>query len=90
MAIKNTARAAVATVTTKGQITIPASIRVAMDLRPGSRLRFYPQGNGFGIATESDPLDELRGSIPYSGPKVGIRDMDDAMDAELGQRWGRH
>jgi AbrB family looped-hinge helix DNA binding protein len=35
-----------ATVTSKGQVTIPADVRARLGLRPGSRLAFVPTGTG--------------------------------------------
>lgn len=38
-----------ATITSKGQITIPAEVRARLGLRPGSRLTFVPTAGGYEI-----------------------------------------
>jgi AbrB family looped-hinge helix DNA binding protein len=76
-----------ATVTSKGQITIPSSIRRELGLKPGSRVLFCPQENGYQIIEEKDPLGDLKGIVAYRGPAVSIEDMDRAASNELGARW---
>lgn len=55
-----------ATVTSKGQITIPADIREAFGIEPGDKLEFVPRdGGGLDIlvlnATAQDFFDSLKG-----------------------------
>ncbi|MDR2673213.1 MAG: AbrB/MazE/SpoVT family DNA-binding domain-containing protein [Coriobacteriales bacterium] len=76
-----------ATVTSKGQITIPARVRKDLGVKPGSRILFAPQKDGYWITEESDPLDELKGCIPHGGAAVTIEEMDGAMNKELERRW---
>jgi len=42
----------VATVTSKGQVTLPASIRKRLGIREGSRLVFLEDGEGVRVLTE--------------------------------------
>ena len=43
------------TLTERGQISVPASLRKAMKLRPGQRLRFAPvSGYEFRVFTQND------------------------------------
>jgi AbrB family looped-hinge helix DNA binding protein len=76
-----------ATVTSKGQITIPLKVRKDMDLKPGSRVLFYPQEDGYRIVEAVDPLDSLKGSLSHKGKPVSVEDMDNAIDKALREKW---
>jgi AbrB family looped-hinge helix DNA binding protein len=76
-----------ATVTSKGQITIPLKVRKDMGLKPGSRVLFHPQKDGYRIVEEVDPLDSLKGSLSHKGKPVSIEDMDNARDRALREKW---
>lgn len=44
-----------ATLTERGQISVPATLRKAMDLRPGQRLKFVPvSDHEFRVITQND------------------------------------
>lgn len=69
-----------ATVTTKGQITIPADIRKALGLDAGERVVFTQLDDGVTIMrAKSRSILELKGLLKStarrSGPKVRIADM---------------
>ena len=69
-----------ATVTSKGQITIPAEIRKAMGLTPGIRVVFtrFPDGSTF-IRAKTRSLLDLQGFLKRPGgdaPPVAIEDMN--------------
>ena len=71
-----------ATLTSKGQITIPAEVRESMGLHAGSRVVFVPTGSGgFEIYPESTSVRELKGSVPSLGRPVTLDDMDAAVAA---------
>jgi AbrB family looped-hinge helix DNA binding protein len=78
---------ACATVTSKGQITIPLKVRKDMDLKPGTRVLFYPQKDGYRMVEEVDPLDDLKGSLSHTGKPVSAEDMDTAIDNALREKW---
>lgn len=74
-----------ATLTSKGQITIPKSIRQRLGLRPGDRLDFTLDGNGVLVVEPLGPDEEprslagfLEDRIQISKP-VTIEEMDRAM-----------
>ncbi|WP_211455133.1 AbrB/MazE/SpoVT family DNA-binding domain-containing protein [Collimonas antrihumi] len=69
-----------ATVTSKGQITIPAAVRVALGLDAGSRVEFVEIENGqyaFVAATES--VQSLKGMLRKPGAAVSIEQMNQAI-----------
>lgn len=43
-------------ITTKGQITIPVSIRKELNLNPGDKLIFVKEGDGYIIMKASDKI----------------------------------
>ncbi|MDA8286104.1 MAG: AbrB/MazE/SpoVT family DNA-binding domain-containing protein [Actinomycetota bacterium] len=71
-----------ATVTSKGQVTIPVDVRTKLGLRPGSRLAFVPTATGgYEIHPEAASIRDLKGSVPRPSRPVGIEEMDDAIAA---------
>lgn len=73
---------ATATVTSKGQITIPADVRAKLGLRPGSRLAFVPTATGgFEIHRQASSIKDLKGAVPRPDRPVSIDDMNNAIAA---------
>ena len=61
-----------ARVTSKGQVTIPKSVRDALRLREGDEVVFRVEGDRAVLARTSDLL-ELAGSVPVPTAKRGAR-----------------
>jgi AbrB family looped-hinge helix DNA binding protein len=54
-----------ATITSKGQLTIPKQVREQLGLKPGDRLAFDLDGDAILLRVEKRrTLEELRGSLP--------------------------
>lgn len=72
---------AVATVTSKGQITIPAQVREALHLEAGDRVEFIDQGKGqFAIVAATRSVQELKGRFRGKRSKpVSIEEMNAAI-----------
>jgi antitoxin PrlF len=71
-----------ATVTSKGQITIPANVRLALQVEAGDRVEFVEVDPGrfeFFAATRS--IKELKGMFGKPLKKVSIDDMNKAITA---------
>jgi len=72
---------AVATVTSKGQITIPARVRIALGVDAGDRIEFVEVGKGeFNIVAATRSVKELKG--PFRGRRrkpVSIEEMNAAI-----------
>ena len=69
-----------ATVTSKGQITIPASVRVALGLDTGSRDEFVETESGrFSIIPVTSPVASLKGMLGKAGKPVSIEQMNEAI-----------
>lgn len=77
---------ATATLTSKGQITIPAEIRHRLGVETGDRLEFVelPEG-GFMIKPANDDVRSLRGLLRKPARPVSV----DAMNAAIRERAGR-
>jgi AbrB family looped-hinge helix DNA binding protein len=67
-----------ATLTSKGQITIPADIRRSMDLRPKDRLTFTPMPDGTVLMrAKTKSLASLKGMLkPSPSSTISIADMN--------------
>ncbi len=66
-----------ATMTSKGQITIPAELRTKFRLTAGTRVDFVENSAGeLVLRPKKGDIRELRGIIKYDGPPVSIEDMD--------------
>jgi AbrB family looped-hinge helix DNA binding protein len=71
-----------ATLTSKGQITVPKAVRDQLHLSTGDRVRFLADGEGRVVmvpATTS--ITELRGCLPAPARPVTLAEMDAAIAA---------
>ena len=73
-----------ATLTSKGQITIPASVRMALGLEAGSRVEFVQISKGqYTIIPATSPVVALKGILGKPAKPISIEDMNQAI-AEQG------
>ena len=73
---------ATATVTSKGQITIPAKIRVDMGLSTGDRIDFIRMEDGhYAVVPASHSIKSLKGIVPRPEKPVSLDDMQTAIAA---------
>ena len=71
---------ATATVTSKGQITIPAPVRAALGLDTGSRVEFVETEKGkFAIVPATSPVLALKGMLRTPPAPVSIEQMNRAI-----------
>jgi len=72
---------AAATLTSKGQITIPARVRTALGVDAGDRIEFVEVGKGeFNIVAATRSVRELSGMLYRKGRKpVSIEEMNAAI-----------
>lgn len=72
---------ATATLTSKGQITIPSQVREALGLEKGDRLEFVEQEKGqFAIVAATRSVHELKGLFQRARRKpVSIEEMNAAI-----------
>ena len=70
-----------ATVTSKGQVTIPADVRARLGLRPGSRIAFVATAGGYEIHPQAASIKDLKGAVPRLAQSVSIDEMNEAIAA---------
>jgi len=71
---------AIATMTTKGQITIPKEVRDALGLKPGDRVDFVLEPNGTArIIPATRTLVSLIGIIKPKGIHLTIEEIGEAI-----------
>lgn len=71
---------AAATVTSKGQITIPKAIRDLLGVKPGDRVVFIRQPDGR-VVVEGETVDvrSLRGMLKHRGKSVSVDEMNETI-----------
>ncbi|WP_349569323.1 AbrB/MazE/SpoVT family DNA-binding domain-containing protein [Azotobacter salinestris] len=73
---------ATATLTSKGQVTIPARVRASLGLNTGDRIEFVDLGDGkYAITAINQPVHSLKGMIRKPSAPVSIEDMNTAIAA---------
>jgi len=71
---------AAATMTSKGQITIPAAIRKRLRLKAGSKVDFVENKAGETVLkARTGDIRRLRAIVDYDGPPVSIEEMNEAI-----------
>jgi AbrB family looped-hinge helix DNA binding protein len=73
-----------ATITSKGQVTIPKDVRTRLGIRTGDRVEFVEIQDGvFQIVAATQDVQALRGIVPKPKKPVAIEKMKQAI-AEIG------
>jgi antitoxin PrlF len=71
---------ATATLTSKGQLTLPIELRTQMGLQAGSIVEFIrDDAGGWTLMAKNGDIRELKGIVRYDGPAVSIEDMNVAV-----------
>ena len=79
-----------ATVTSKGQTTIPKAIRDFLKLKPGDRLEFAISGGKVILTAKNKRLADLAGARkPRAGMPYSRQDIDDAIERAVTERAAR-
>lgn len=74
-----------ATITSKGQITIPAAVRSDLHIGPGDRIEFVKISSGrYEVVAATQDVTKLRGMIK-THKKVSVDKMNDAIKARAGK-----
>jgi antitoxin PrlF len=76
----------VATVTSKGQITLPKEVRDDLGLKDGDRVSFEKIDGRYVLRPQNKSIMELAGILHRSGEKaMSVREMDDALGRALAE-----
>jgi AbrB family looped-hinge helix DNA binding protein len=79
---------ATATVTSKGQVTIPLEVRTKLGITAGTRLDFVERADGaYELFAATGSVKDLRGMFARSGPSVTFDEMDDAVAEAIAERY---
>jgi antitoxin PrlF len=79
-----------ATITSKGQTTIPKRIRDHLGLKPGDRLRFaVEEGGRVVLEPATIPIRQLRGIFPRPELAVTLEEIDEAVREHAIERFRR-
>jgi antitoxin PrlF len=80
-----------ATVTSKGQVTIPLEVRQRLQLKTGDRVEFQFGAAGEVLLTSRRiPFEEIQGILRSTGGKpVSVREMDKGIERTVMARWKR-
>lgn len=71
---------ATATLTSKGQVTIPAAVRNGLGVETGDRVEFIELEPGrYEVIAATLPVTALKGIVPKPRHPVSIKDMDAAI-----------
>lgn len=80
----------VATVTSKGQITVPVRMREKLGLRPGSKIVFEEQpGGSFVVRKKTGDIRDLKGFFPKPPKPLAIEEMDEVIARAVIERDAR-
>ena len=75
-----------ATISSKGQITIPADVRLALHVDVGDRVEFVEMGPGrFELVAAICPVTDLKGMFGKASKVVSIAEMNQAIAAQRAQ-----
>ena len=78
---------ATATITSKGQMTIPKAIRELLDLKPGDKVDLVPDAHGRVIirGRRITRFEDLFGILPSNGITFPTGDFDDVIADAVGE-----
>ena len=69
-----------ATVTSKGQVTIPKPIRDRLHLVPGDKIDFIlDEAGDLRVTPVAVPVARLKGMVPRPASPVSLKEMDEAI-----------
>ncbi len=75
-----------ATVTSKGQVTIPKEIRERLGIGPGTRLEIYIDERGRAVMVPTIKIAELVGILHTPGSSMSVEEMDEAIGDAVTRR----
>ena len=76
-----------ATITAKGQVTVPKVIRDKLRLKPGDRVDFLLDASGeLRVAPVTASVKQLKGMVPRPTKPVTLEQMDEAIARTYGRK----
>lgn len=78
------------TMTSKGQVTLPAATRAKLRLVAGSKLQVIENDRGeIVLQPKTGDIRSLKGIVKYSGPPISIEDMKQAIGDAIAEGYLR-
>jgi AbrB family looped-hinge helix DNA binding protein len=77
-----------ATLSSKGQATIPKAVRERLQIKPGDRFKFFFHPDGV-ILLPKIPTARLKGMIPRPDKPVSLEELDRAIQQGATERFRR-
>jgi antitoxin PrlF len=79
-----------ASVTSKGQITIPIEVREDLGLKTGDRVSFIKDEKGeYIFRPKTGSIMSLKGMFKWAGRPVTIEEMNEGIAAHIREDWER-
>ncbi|MGH8210067.1 MAG: AbrB/MazE/SpoVT family DNA-binding domain-containing protein [Steroidobacteraceae bacterium] len=75
---------AAARLTSKGQITLPKSVRERLGVEAGDRIEFIESEQGFLVVPATRDVRSLKGIVPKPKKPVSVEDMNQSI-AKMGR-----
>ena len=69
-----------ATLTSKGQVTVPKSVRERLGIEAGDRLEFIESEHGFLVVAATRDIRSLKGIVARPKKPVSLEDMNNAIE----------
>jgi AbrB family looped-hinge helix DNA binding protein len=82
--VRNILAMPAATLTSKGQITLPKTVRDRLQLGEGDRVEFVETADGYLLRAATADVRELKGILSGRGQAVTIEEMNSAI-SQMGQ-----
>jgi AbrB family looped-hinge helix DNA binding protein len=76
-----------ATVTSKGQITIPKEVRDELGIETGTRVMFVRTPMGYLLKPRTVNLMDLRGALKYDGPPLSDEEIERRVGEALAEKY---
>ena len=76
-----------ATITSKGQVTLPKPIRDRLQLEPGDKIEFLLDDDGrLRVEPVTASVTQLKGMVPRPGVPISLEQMDEAIARAASRR----
>jgi antitoxin PrlF len=75
-----------ATITSKGQITIPKEVRDRLGLKPGDHVEIYLEPDGRAVIERTIKLEELIGILPRPKKALTVEEINQAIAEAAAKR----
>ncbi len=76
-----------ATITSKGQVTLPKPIRDKLHLEAGDKIDFTLEGDSLRVTPVTASVTQLKGMVPKPAVPVSLEEMDAAVARAAARRF---